>query len=82
MNTRLFITIGAERPPYGAFQARFSPESDHFDGKPFSGLMPSRAGPRQSAQSLATAETARNRMTMMQKYLDGRFVILDLAPDS
>src|SRR5690242_9962744 len=42
---------GAERPPYLAFQARFSPASDHFSGRPFSREMPSRSGPRQSGQS-------------------------------
>src|SRR5437764_11399186 len=43
--------MGVERPPYGAFQARFSPLSDHFSGRPFSLETPSRSGPRQSGQS-------------------------------
>ena len=42
----------------GAFQARLSPVGDHFAGRPFSSEMPSRAGPRHSAQSLARAGTA------------------------
>jgi hypothetical protein len=52
------MTIGAERPPYGAFQARFSPEGDHFTGKFFSVDVPSRRGPRQSGQSAAEAQDA------------------------
>src|SRR5215469_5789579 len=46
------ITIGAERPPYGAFHNRFSPFGDHLLGSPASREMPSRLGPRQSGQSL------------------------------
>src|SRR5215470_4534856 len=51
-NTRLPITIGAERPPYGAFHKRFSPVGDHLLGSPVSREMPSRPGPLQSGQSL------------------------------
>src|SRR6185295_427484 len=47
------ITIGVERPPYGAFQTRFSPFGDQRVGRPFSSDAPLRAGPRQSGQSLA-----------------------------
>src|SRR5262249_18091318 len=50
--TRPPITIGAERPPYGAFHSRFSPLGDHLFGSPVSCETPSRAGPRQSGQSL------------------------------
>src|SRR6266700_608133 len=42
---------GVERPPYGAFHARFWPANDHFSGSPFSMETPSRLGPRQSGQS-------------------------------
>src|SRR5687768_6484331 len=55
------MTIGAERPPYGAFQARFSPAGDHLEGSPFSSEIPSRAGPRHSAQSLPKAGAASNK---------------------
>src|SRR5688572_19342061 len=61
------MTIGAERPPYGAFQARLSPDGDHFTGKFFSLETPSRAGPRQSAQSLAaTTVTIRQMFKIME----------------
>src|SRR5215813_8136019 len=53
--TRLPMTIGAERPPKGCFQTKFSPLGDHFSGRFFSGDTPSRVGPRHSAQSLPAA---------------------------
>src|ERR1044072_2196903 len=72
--TRSPITIGAERPPYGARQARFSPVGDHLTGRFFSVEMPSRAGPRHSAQSLkAKMEKARQRFREMEI----RLVILE-----
>src|SRR5207247_1560562 len=50
-HTRLPITIGAERPPYGARQRKFWPLSAHFSGRPVSAETPSRLGPRASGQS-------------------------------
>ena len=40
----------AQRLPYGAFHARFSPCGDHFSGRPVSADRPSRPGPRHSGQ--------------------------------
>src|SRR5260370_23934174 len=72
--------MGAERPPYGASHARFSPAGDHFAGKPFSEEIPSRAGPRQSAQSLADTEiTAARRKSgpiARREKGDGVFIFL------
>src|SRR5688572_6940493 len=69
------MTIGAERPPYGTFHARLSPAGDHFTGRFFSDEMPSRAGPRHSAQSLAeTNAKARQRF----KKMEIRLVILEV----
>src|SRR5688572_1086571 len=74
--TRSPMTIGAERPPYGAFQARFSPAGDHLEGSPFSREIPSRAGPRHSAQSLPKASDARNKHRARFK-TQSNLVILD-----
>src|SRR5262245_32531042 len=49
--TRLPITIGADRPPYGTRQRKFWPFSANFSGRPVSFEMPSRFGPRASGQS-------------------------------
>src|SRR5262245_38032757 len=49
--TRLPITIGADRPPYGTRQRKFWPFNAHFSGRPVSFEMPSRFGPRASGQS-------------------------------
>src|SRR5437588_9260575 len=43
--------MGAERPPYGARQRKFSPLSAHFSGRPVSSELPSRLGPLASGQS-------------------------------
>src|ERR1041385_6132856 len=68
------MTIGPERPPYGARHARLSPVGDHLTGRFFSVEMPSRAGPRHSAQSLkAKMEKARQRFREMEI----RLVILE-----
>src|SRR5690349_8798309 len=68
------MTIGAERPPYGARHARFSPVGDHFTGRFFSVETPSRSGPRHSAQSLkAKIDKARQRF----KEMEIRLVILE-----
>ena len=45
------MTIGAERPPYGARHRKFWPLSGHFSIRPFSSETPSRCGPRISGQS-------------------------------
>ena len=45
------MTIGAERPPYGTRQRKFSPFSAHLSISPVSREMPSRFGPRISGQS-------------------------------
>src|SRR5215470_10497986 len=50
------MMIGVDLPPYGAFQRRPSPFGDHLTGSPVSGDVPSRAGPRQSGQSLPDGE--------------------------
>src|SRR5579864_5825553 len=82
---------GVERPPYGAFQARVSPLSDHFSGSPFSGLVPSRFGPRQSGQSAApacahrasaaagTASSAFSRILLIETPLVGNKSIIQRA---
>src|SRR5215467_11162298 len=57
-NTLPPITIGAERPPYGAFPNRFSPFGDHLVGSPVSREIPSRPGPLQSVQSLPDGDGA------------------------
>src|SRR6185503_4953334 len=76
------MTIGAERPPYGAFQARLSPVGDHFTGRFFSLDMPSRAGPRHSAQSLAvTSVNARQMFKIMKISLVILKARLDLDND-
>src|SRR4030095_3888638 len=68
------IAIGVERPPYGAFHTRFSPFGDHFVGRPFSSEMPSRAGPRQSVQSLPERTrpegTMENAINAKDRYFD------------
>src|ERR1051325_515984 len=75
------MTIGAERPPYGARQARFSPLGDHLTGRFFSVEMPSRFGPRHSAQSLkAKMEKARQRFKEMEirlVILEARHLLMD-----
>src|SRR5512132_1884273 len=45
------MTIGADRPPYGARQRKFSPLSAQRPTSPVSGEVPSRFGPRASGQS-------------------------------
>src|SRR5262249_43740088 len=65
--TRPFITIGDERPPKGAFHTRFSPLGDHLVGSPFSDEVPSRAGPRQSGQSLADAPRSAGAKVMSRR---------------
>src|SRR5580765_5852052 len=45
------MTIGADRPPYGARQRKFSPFSAQRPTSPVSGEVPSRFGPRASGQS-------------------------------
>src|ERR1044072_9662637 len=68
------MTIGAERPPYGARQARLSPVGDHLTGKFFSLEMPSRFGPRHSAQS-PNAKNDRTRLRF--KEMEIRLIILE-----
>jgi hypothetical protein len=72
--------MGAERPPYGAFQARFCPEGDQEAGKSFSCDTPSRAGPRHSVQSLANVGTKRRNIKLAFKKMDRGFVILNALP--
>src|SRR5262245_45556785 len=47
------MTIGAERPPYGARHRKFWPFSSQRPTSPVSGDVPSRFGPRTSGQSPA-----------------------------
>src|ERR1044072_8391388 len=79
--TRSPMTIGAERPPYGARQARFSPLGDRLTGRFFLVEMPSRFGPRHSAQSLkAKMEKARQRFKEMEirlVILEARHLLMD-----
>src|SRR2546426_929731 len=49
--TRLPITIGADRPPYGARQRKFRPFNSHLSIRPVSFDVPLRFGPRISGQS-------------------------------
>src|SRR5207247_9374877 len=49
--TRLPITIGADRPPYGARQRKFWPFNSHLSISPVSFDVPLRLGPRISGQS-------------------------------
>src|SRR5215207_11101292 len=68
------MTMGAERPPYGARHPRFSPAGVHLAGRFFSLETPSRPGPRHSAQSLkAKSDKARQRF----KEMEIRLVILE-----
>src|SRR5688572_13015153 len=69
------MTIGAERPPYGAFQARFSPAGDQRPGRFFSREMPSRAGPRHSAQSPAAAGLTANTVSDKFKKMEAKLII-------
>src|SRR5262245_55227463 len=45
------MTMGADRPPYGTRQRKFSPLRAHLSMRPVSREMPSRLGPRISGQS-------------------------------
>src|SRR5579871_745569 len=69
--TRSPFTTGAERPPNGAFQARFSPAKVHFSGKFCSSDLPSRMGPRQSGQSAAHPGAAPTKVSAKVETTNG-----------
>src|SRR5688500_9080481 len=51
-------TTGDDRPPYGTFHARLSPDGDQELGRLVSVEVPVRAGPRHSGQSAPRTATA------------------------
>src|SRR5688500_4674407 len=53
------MTIGVERPPYGARHRKFSPFSFQLSSRPVSVELPSRLGPRISGQSPAAGPPPR-----------------------
>src|SRR5262245_39252860 len=84
--TWLPTTIGADRPPYGTRQRKFSPLMAHFSGSPVSREMPSRLGPRASGQSPTGtrrgpwAETSRPALTTRAPRSDVFFSIIMATP--
>src|SRR5688572_126315 len=73
--------MGADRPPNGAFHARFSPAGDQLVGRFVSVDMPLRAGPRHSAQSLAVTAFGKIDRLIFKK-MKSRLVILNFREPS
>src|SRR5687768_2354105 len=78
------MTMGADRPPYGARHRKFSPFSAHLSIRPVSFETPSRLGPRMSGQSpIATrrgpwAETPKARARSRTAMTATRVLDIDL----
>src|SRR5688500_5928398 len=73
--------MGADRPPNGTFHAKFSPAGDQLVGRFVSVDIPSRAGPRHSAQSFAATAGGKIDRVIFKK-MKSRLVILNFREPS